>query len=113
MGLPWDFNLNLSLGDLLGHIERERTPNDRLAGRRSCCFDLAPQFQQLLLSPLSLFEVSPQAEFVLDQFSIATVFPADLTWRIRPGRPTSNSAECVLPCPYLLVPNSTSEMIVR
>ena len=77
VGLSGEFDLELPLGDLLSQVEGERSPHDRLAGR--ILFDLAPQFQQLLLSTFGLFEVSPQAELVLDQLSVAAVLPADLT----------------------------------
>ena len=77
VGLSGEFDLELPLCDLFPQVEGERSPHDRLAGR--ILFDLAPQFQELLLSTFGLFEVSPQAEFVLDQLSIATMLPADLT----------------------------------
>lgn len=77
VGLSGDFDLELTLCNLFPEVEGRKRPNDRLAGR--ILFDLAPEFQELLLSSLGLFEVSPQAEFVLDQLSIATMLPADLT----------------------------------
>jgi hypothetical protein len=79
VGHPWDFDLDLALGDLFGDVERERAPSCRKAEGSSCCLDLAPQFQQLLLSPLRFVEVGPESELVLDQLLVPAMFSADLT----------------------------------
>ena len=83
--------------------QRAKEGLDRLAVR--VLFDLAPQFKKLLFSAFSLLEVGSQAEFVLGQLSIATMFPADLTgvFTLAVQLPMLPIA---LPCPYRGVPNA-------
>ncbi len=88
-----NFDLELPLCDLFPQVKDERSPHDRLAG--GILFDLAPQFQELLLSTFGLFEVSPQAEFVLDQLSVATYRTISIMCRENePNRDSTRSSNC-------------------